>query len=88
MPNIYGEVNEFSNLPIETTNLEQNESKSPSKETSSAVGAKNATLGSGPSNENIRVFLRMRPFNQSELEQGESQNCARKWILSNQNTTI
>ena len=77
MPNIFGEVQEFSNVAVEPM---QNETKS----NQGGLGAKSV----GPSNENIRVFLRMRPFNKSETDSGESQNAARKWILQNQKTSI
>ena len=43
--------------------------------------------GNGPKNENIRVYLRMRPFNQKECDRSEHMN-NQQWTYLNDRTAI
>lgn len=57
---------------------------------SARVGTGAGLAGRGAKNENIRVYLRMRPYNERELEeqQAEAATPQAKWVITNEGTAI
>lgn len=81
LANLQGGDNTFS-IDESTSNLYS--ARAPALRLSSSLNVPTRLVGT--QNENIRVFLRMRPFNQHEM--GDQESACQQWVLLANRTAI